>query len=105
MGLEQLEEKKCRDYSRHYYLFTHISQNLINFTRRYEYRKYHVKGLGPSRLGRDRIEKLNAIGFQWRLRPERVPWEDRFHVRVRVRVRVFLRVSTCFFHSPPFDFL
>ncbi len=81
------------------YLFTHMSQNLINFTRRYEYRKYHVKGLGPSRLGRDRIEKLNAIGFQWRLRPERVPWEDRFHVRVRVRV------STYFFHSPSLYFL
>ena len=34
--------------------------------------------MGPSRLGRDRIDKLNDIGFQWRLRPERVPWEDRF---------------------------
>ena len=48
--------------------------------RRYEYRKYHNKGLGPSRLGKDRIEKLNEIGFQWRLRPERVPWEERFNV-------------------------
>lgn len=46
--------------------------------RRYEYRKYHNKGLGPSRLGRDRIDKLNEIGFQWRLRPERVPWDQRF---------------------------
>lgn len=45
---------------------------------RYEYRKYHNKGLGPSRLGRDRIDKLNEIKFQWRLRPERIPWEDRF---------------------------
>ena len=48
--------------------------------RRYEYRKYHSKGLGPSRLGRDRIDKLNEIGFQWRLRPERIPWDDRFKV-------------------------
>lgn len=42
---------------------------------------YYLKQLGPSQLGRDRIEKLNAIGFQWRLRPERVKWEDRFEVR------------------------
>lgn len=68
-------------------------------SRRYEYRKYHVKGLGPSRLGRDRIEKLNAIGFQWRLRPERVPWDDRFHVRVCLHDSLF--ILTCFvsFHQ------
>ena len=40
------------------------------------------KGLGPSRLGRDRIEKLESIGFQWRLRPEIIPWETRFEVSV-----------------------
>mmetsp|Transcript_14493 Transcript_14493/g.23723 ORF Transcript_14493/g.23723 Transcript_14493/m.23723 type:complete len:497 (-) Transcript_14493:67-1557(-) len=45
---------------------------------RYEYRKFMNKGLGPSRLGRDRIEKLESIGFQWRLRPEIIPWEARF---------------------------
>eukprot|EP00984_Skeletonema_dohrnii_P009670 scaffold3705_cov107-Skeletonema_dohrnii-CCMP3373.AAC.1 len=45
---------------------------------RYEYRKFMNKGLGPSRLGRDRIEKLESIGFQWRLRPEIIPWETRF---------------------------
>lgn len=50
---------------------------------RYEYRKFMNKGLGPSRLGRDRIEKLESIGFQWRLRPEIIPWETRFEVRVR----------------------
>ena len=49
--------------------------------RRYEYRKYNTKGLGQSRLGRDRIDKLNSIGFQWRLRPEKIPWDDRFKVR------------------------
>jgi hypothetical protein len=67
-----------------------MSHILLYTPRRYEYRKFHVKGLGPSRLGRDRIEKLNAIGFQWRLRPERVPWDDRFHVRVCLHVRYFI---------------
>jgi len=52
---------------------------------RYEYRKYHNKGLGPSRLGRDRIERLEAIGFQWRLRPERIPWDDRFQSLVEFK--------------------
>lgn len=52
---------------------------------RYEYRKYHNKGLGPSRLGKDRIEKLNEIGFQWRLRPERIPWEERFNALVEFK--------------------
>ena len=52
---------------------------------RYEYRKYHNKGLGPSRLGRDRIDKLNEIGFQWRLRPERIPWDDRFKALVEYK--------------------
>ena len=47
---------------------------------RYEYRKFMNKGLGPSRLGRDRIEKLESINFQWRLRPEIIPWETRFQV-------------------------
>jgi len=41
--------------------------------------------LGPSRLGRDRIEKLNEIGFQWRLRPERIPWDDRFKALKRFK--------------------
>ena len=59
-------------------LFYSFPDNTV--ARRYEYRKYHNKGLGPSRLGKDRIEKLNEIGFQWRLRPERVPWEERFNV-------------------------
>ena len=52
---------------------------------RYEYRKYNNPGLGPSRLGRDRIDKLNEIGFMWRLRPERVPWEDRFQALVQFK--------------------
>lgn len=52
---------------------------------RYEYRKYHNKGLGQSRLGRDRIDKLNEIGFQWRLRPERIPWDDRFKALVEFK--------------------
>jgi hypothetical protein len=51
---------------------------------RYEYRKFMNKGLGPSRLGRDRIEKLESIGFQWRLRPEIIPWETRFEVSIHV---------------------
>ncbi|KAL7540742.1 hypothetical protein ACHAXR_010356 [Thalassiosira sp. AJA248-18] len=52
---------------------------------RYEYRKYHNKGLGQSRLGRDRIDKLNEIGFQWRLRPERIPWDERFKAIVQYK--------------------
>lgn len=52
---------------------------------RYEYRKYNNPGLGPSRLGRDRIDKLNEIGFMWRLRPERVPWEDRLQALVQFK--------------------
>eukprot|EP00956_Cyclotella_meneghiniana_P045586 scaffold375581_cov96-Cyclotella_meneghiniana.AAC.1 len=45
---------------------------------RYEYRRYHNKGLGQSRISRDRIQKLESIGFQWRLKPEKVSWEERF---------------------------
>lgn len=52
---------------------------------RYEYRKYTTKGLGPSRLGRDRIDKLNEIGFLWRLRPEKIPWETRFKALVEYK--------------------
>jgi hypothetical protein len=49
---------------------------------RYEYRRYHNKGLGQSRISRDRIDKLESIGFQWRLKPEKVSWEQRFEVRL-----------------------
>eukprot|EP00574_Skeletonema_japonicum_P006645 CAMPEP_0201713680 /NCGR_PEP_ID=MMETSP0593-20130828/430_1 /ASSEMBLY_ACC=CAM_ASM_000672 /TAXON_ID=267983 /ORGANISM="Skeletonema japonicum, Strain CCMP2506" /LENGTH=508 /DNA_ID=CAMNT_0048202857 /DNA_START=84 /DNA_END=1610 /DNA_ORIENTATION=- len=60
---------------------------------RYEYRKFMNKGLGPSRLGRDRIEKLESIGFQWRLRPEIIPWETRFeHLKEYKRLNGDCRV-------------
>ena len=52
---------------------------------RYEYKKYNNPDLGPSRLSRDRIEKLNECGFQWRLRPDRVPWEDRYKALVHYK--------------------
>eukprot|EP00804_Cyclotella_cryptica_P001451 CCRYP_003693-RB/>CCRYP_003693-RB protein AED:0.07 eAED:0.07 QI:443/1/1/1/1/1/5/555/509 len=45
---------------------------------RYEYRRYHNKGLGQSRISRDRIDKLESIGFQWRLKPEKITWDQRF---------------------------
>ena len=67
---------------------------------RYEYRKFMNKGLGPSRLGRDRIEKLESIGFQWRLRPEIIPWETRFEVRVFA-----LYLSSCVFSFTSFAIL
>lgn len=50
---------------------------------RYEYRRYHNKGLGQSRISRDRIDKLESIGFQWRLKPEKISWDQRFEVRPR----------------------
>ena len=34
--------------------------------------------MGQSRISRDRIDKLESIGFQWRLKPEKVSWEKRF---------------------------
>ncbi len=39
-------------------------------------------GLGQSRISRDRIERLESIGFQWRLMPEKIKWEERFEVSV-----------------------
>lgn len=60
---------------------------------RYEYRKFMNKGLGPSRLGRDRIEKLESINFQWRLRPEIIPWETRFQVREYI---IMIHTVACF---------
>jgi len=67
---------------------------------RYEYRKFMNKGLGPSRLGRDRIEKLESIGFQWRLRPEIIPWETRFEVKIYVYLVELRCLSSLFLNCP-----
>ena len=45
---------------------------------RYEYNQLNKKKV--SSLTRHRIEKLEMVGFQWRLRPDTIPWEERFEV-------------------------
>mmetsp|Transcript_9896 Transcript_9896/g.19228 ORF Transcript_9896/g.19228 Transcript_9896/m.19228 type:complete len:367 (-) Transcript_9896:194-1294(-) len=46
---------------------------------RYEYTKYNDKEAGTSKLNRHRIQKLEEIGFQWRVRGTvTVKWEERF---------------------------
>jgi hypothetical protein len=48
---------------------------------RAEYQKYQTKGRSKSQMTKERIDKLEEIGFQWRLKPEkRVTWSDRFEV-------------------------
>jgi len=69
---------------------------------RYEYRRYNNKGLGQSRISRDRIDKLESIGFQWRLKPEKISWDQRFEVRARNIVLLLLTpdvFSNCDFSS------
>jgi len=48
---------------------------------RAEYKKYQHKGRAKSQMTKERIDKLESIGFQWRLKPEKVTWEERFEVR------------------------
>mmetsp|Transcript_16600 Transcript_16600/g.28517 ORF Transcript_16600/g.28517 Transcript_16600/m.28517 type:complete len:437 (+) Transcript_16600:563-1873(+) len=63
----------------------HKSLGMWVKNQRYEYRKFHNKGLGQSKLDDSRIAKLNGIGFQWRLRPERPDWNARFEALVEYK--------------------
>ena len=40
------------------------------------------KGRAKSQMTKERIDKLESIGFQWRLKPDkaRMTWNDRFEV-------------------------
>lgn len=33
-------------------------------------------------MTKERIDKLDSIGFQWRLKAEKLTWDDRFEVSV-----------------------
>jgi hypothetical protein len=50
---------------------------------RYEYSKFVKKK--KSQITRDRISKLNEIGFSFRLRADTIPWEQRFEDLVRFK--------------------
>jgi hypothetical protein len=47
---------------------------------RAEYKKYMSKGRAKSQMTKERIDKLESIGFQWRLKPDKITWDDRFEV-------------------------
>eukprot|EP00804_Cyclotella_cryptica_P012218 CCRYP_018213-RA/>CCRYP_018213-RA protein AED:0.35 eAED:0.35 QI:114/1/1/1/1/1/4/805/343 len=45
---------------------------------RAEYKKYQLRGRTNSQMTKERIDKLESIGFQWRLKAEKLTWNDRF---------------------------
>jgi hypothetical protein len=54
-------------------------------------------------MTKERIDKLESIGFQWRLNPEtpKMKWEDRFEVRLLdVSVLMFALVPQIFAPCP-----
>ena len=54
---------------------------------RYEYTKFHKKEAGTSKLNRNRIDKLEEVGFQWKIRASHViNWEERFEVRANLTI-------------------
>lgn len=50
---------------------------------RYEYSKFIKKK--KSQITRERINKLSAVGFSFRLRPDTIPWDQRFDELVRFK--------------------
>ncbi len=69
---------------------SHVSVYDENYTRlgswvkrqRAEYKKYQLRGRTNSQMTKERIDKLDSIGFQWRLKAEKLTWDDRFEVSV-----------------------
>ncbi|KAL7485424.1 hypothetical protein ACHAW6_011015 [Cyclotella cf. meneghiniana] len=65
---------------------SHVSVYDENYTRlgswvkrqRAEYKKYQLRGRTNSQMTKERIDKLDSIGFQWRLKAEKLTWDDRF---------------------------
>ena len=50
---------------------------------RYEYSKFIKKK--KSQITRERINKLNAVGFSFRLRADTIPWDQRYHDLVQYK--------------------
>jgi hypothetical protein len=77
--------------------------NYLYLGQRAEYHKYQTKGRAKSQMTKERIDKLESIGFQWRLNPEtpKMKWEDRFEVRLLdVSVLMFALVPQIFAPCP-----
>ena len=49
---------------------------------RAEYKKYMEKGRAKSQMTKERIDKLESIGFAWRLKPDKITWDDRYEVSI-----------------------